>query len=47
MAAQEVVFAVEFGTAADTPTVCPLARQAGLNALIKNRSFDAFRIACP
>jgi hypothetical protein len=47
MAAQEVVFAVEFGTAADTATVCPLARQAGLNALIKNRSFDAFRIACP
>jgi hypothetical protein len=47
MAAQEVVFAVEFGTAADTATVCPLTRQSGLNALIKNRSFDAFRIACP
>ena len=47
IAAQEVVFAVEFGTAADTPTVCPLARQAGLDALIKNRSLDAARIACP
>ena len=47
MAAQEVVFAVEFGAAADSATVCPLARQAGLDALLKNPSYDAFRIACP
>jgi|tagenome__1003787_1003787.scaffolds.fasta_scaffold20706043_2 hypothetical protein len=47
VAAKEVVFAVEFGTAGDAATVCPLARQAGLDALIKNPSLDAFRIACP
>jgi hypothetical protein len=47
VAAQKVVFAVEFGTAADAATTCPLTRQQGLNALIKNRSLDAFRVACP
>jgi Glycoside-hydrolase family GH114 len=45
--AHKTVFAVEFGTAADVPTICPPARQAGLDALIKNRSFDAFRVPCP
>jgi hypothetical protein len=45
-AARKVVFAVEFGTAADAPTICPRARQASLNTLIKNRSYDAFRVAC-
>jgi hypothetical protein len=45
--AKKAVFAVEFGTEADVPTVCPAARAAGLDALIKNRSLDAFRVACP
>ena len=47
VAAQKVVFAVEFGTAADAATICPRVRQQGFNPLIKNRSFDAFRVACP
>lgn len=47
VAAQKAVFAVEFGTEADVPAVCPSARAQGLNALIKNRSLDAFRVACP
>jgi hypothetical protein len=45
--AGKVVFAVEFGTADDVPTVCPPARAAGLDAIIKNRNFDAFRVPCP
>ena len=47
VAAQKVVFAVEFGTAADAATICPRVRQLGFNPLLKNRSFDAFRVACP
>jgi hypothetical protein len=47
VAAHKTVFAVEFGTEADVPTVCPPARQAGLDALIKNRALDAFRVPCP
>ena len=46
-AAGKVVFGVEFGAASDAATVCPAARQAGLDALIKNPSYDAFRVACP
>jgi hypothetical protein len=45
--ARKAVFAVEFGTEADVPSVCPPARAQGLDALIKNRSLDAFRVACP
>ena len=44
--AQKVVFAVEFGTEADLPSICPLAQAAGVNALIKSRSLDAFRAPC-
>jgi hypothetical protein len=47
VAARKAVFSVVFGTAADVPTACPAAREAGLNALIKNRSLDAFRVPCP
>jgi hypothetical protein len=46
-AAGKVVFGVEFGAAADAATICPAARTAGLDALIKNPSYDAFRVACP
>ena len=46
-AAQKVVFGVELGTAADAAAICPAAREAGLDALIKNASYDAFRVACP
>jgi hypothetical protein len=46
-AAGKVVFGVEFGAAADAATICPAARSAGLDALIKNPSYDAFRVACP
>lgn len=45
--AKKAVFAVEFGTEADVSTVCPPARAQGLDVLIKNRSLDAFRVACP
>ena len=45
--AGKVVFGVEFGAAGDAATICPAARQAGLDALIKNPSYDAFRVACP
>jgi hypothetical protein len=45
--ARKAVFGVVYGTAADVPTVCPPARQAGLDAIIKNRSLDAFRVPCP
>jgi hypothetical protein len=45
--AQKVVFGVEFGAAADAATICPAAKQAGLDALLKNPSFDAFRVPCP
>jgi hypothetical protein len=47
VAAHKTVFAVEFGTAADVPILCPPTRLAGLDALIKNPSFDAFRVPCP
>ena len=47
VAVHKAVFGVAYGTAADVPTVCPPARQAGLDALIKNRSLDAFRVPCP
>jgi hypothetical protein len=47
VAARKVVFVAEFGTEADLPSICPLAQAAGVNALIKSRSLDAFRAACP
>lgn len=47
MTAGKVVFGVEFGVAADADTICPAAQKAGLDALIKNSSYDAFRVACP
>jgi hypothetical protein len=46
-AAGKVVFGVEFGAATDAATICPAAARAGLDALIKNPSYDAFRVACP
>jgi hypothetical protein len=46
-AAGKVVFGVEFGAEPDATTICPAADEAGLDALIKNRSYDAFRVACP
>lgn len=46
-AAGKVVFGVEFGAEADAAAICPAAKQAGLDALIKNRNYDAFRVACP
>jgi hypothetical protein len=46
-AAGKVVFGVEIGAEADASTLCPAAKQAGLDALIKNRNYDAFRVACP
>jgi hypothetical protein len=45
--AGKVVFGVEFGAESDATTICPAARAAGLDALIKNPSYDAFRVACP
>jgi hypothetical protein len=45
--ARKVVFAVEFGTESDLASICPRAKTAGLNVLIKNRALDAFRVACP
>jgi hypothetical protein len=47
VASGKPVFAVEFGTAADVPTICPPARQVGLDPLIKHATFDAFSVACP
>ncbi|HEX4405508.1 MAG TPA: endo alpha-1,4 polygalactosaminidase [Polyangia bacterium] len=46
-AASKVVLGVEFGAANDAPRICPAARADGLDALIKDRTFDAFRAACP
>jgi hypothetical protein len=46
-AAGKVVFGVEFGAEADAATICPAAKAAGLDTLIKNPSYDAFRVACP
>jgi hypothetical protein len=45
--ARKTVFGVEFGTEADLTSVCPRAQAAGVDTLIKNRSLDAFRAACP
>ena len=46
ISAQKVVFVAEFGTEADLPSICPLAQAAGVNALIKSPSLDAFRAPC-
>ncbi len=46
-AAGKVVFGVEIGAEADAAAICPAAKQAGLDALIKDRNYDAFRVACP
>lgn len=45
--ARKVIFAVEFGTESDLASICPRAKTAGINVLIKNRALDAFRVACP
>ncbi|HTA17795.1 MAG TPA: endo alpha-1,4 polygalactosaminidase [Polyangia bacterium] len=45
--ASKVVLAVEFGAAEDAARICPTARADGLDALIKDRTFDAFRAPCP
>jgi hypothetical protein len=45
--ASKVVLGVEFGAAADAVRICPTARADGLDALIKDRTFDAFRAPCP
>jgi hypothetical protein len=47
LAAHKVLFGVEFGAATDVPTICPLAQQAGLDALIKHPAMDAFTVPCP
>jgi len=47
LAASKVVLGVEFGAAADAGTICPKARAAGIDAIIKNPSYDAFRVPCP
>jgi hypothetical protein len=47
VASKKPVFAVEFGTAADVPTLCPPARQDGLDPLIKDATYDAFSVPCP
>ncbi|HEX2659759.1 MAG TPA: endo alpha-1,4 polygalactosaminidase [Polyangia bacterium] len=46
-AAGKAVLGIEFGTADDVAAICPQARQAGVNVIIKNRSLDAFRLPCP
>jgi hypothetical protein len=47
VAASKVVLGVEFGGAADAGTICPAARAAGIDAILKNPSYDAFRVPCP
>jgi hypothetical protein len=46
LAANRPVLLVEFGDAATAQEICASATQAGYDALIKNRAFDAFRIPC-
>ncbi len=46
-AASKVVLGVEFGAAADVATICPAARSAGVDAIIKTPAYDAFRVPCP
>jgi Glycoside-hydrolase family GH114 len=46
VAAQKVVFGVEFGGTGDAGAICPRAAQAGLDALIKDQTLDAFRVPC-
>jgi hypothetical protein len=46
LAANHPVLLVEFGDAATAQAICASATQAGFDALIKNRAFDAFRIPC-
>jgi hypothetical protein len=46
LAANKPVLLVEFGDAATAQTICASATQAGFDALIKNGTFDAFRIPC-
>jgi hypothetical protein len=40
------VLLVEYGNASSAPTTCAQARNYQLNALIKNRALDGFRISC-
>jgi hypothetical protein len=47
LGASKVVLDVEFGAAADVGTICPAARSAGLDAIIKTPAYDAFRVPCP
>ncbi len=46
--AGKAVFAAEYtDTGADLEDFCPLARELGINAILKNRDLDAFRESCP
>jgi hypothetical protein len=47
LGASKVVLGVEFGAAADAGTICPAARSAGIDAIIKTPAYDAFRVPCP
>jgi hypothetical protein len=46
LAANKPALLVEFGDATTAQAVCATATQAGFDALIKNSTFDAFRIPC-
>jgi Glycoside-hydrolase family GH114 len=47
LGASKVVLGVEFGAAGDADTICPAARSAGIDVIIKNPTYDAFRVSCP
>ncbi|MBM7845910.1 endo alpha-1,4 polygalactosaminidase [Herpetosiphon giganteus] len=47
IAAGKPVFAIEYtDTGAQTSQFCPQARQLGINAMLKNRELDAYRVGC-
>ena len=46
-AADQPVFLIEYGSAADSPALCAQAAQLGYSLVIKHRELDAFRVGCP
>ncbi|WP_054536243.1 endo alpha-1,4 polygalactosaminidase [Herpetosiphon geysericola] len=47
IAAGKPVFAIEYtDTGAQTSQFCPQARQLGINAMLKHRELDAYRVGC-
>ncbi|XSG74040.1 endo alpha-1,4 polygalactosaminidase [Herpetosiphon llansteffanensis] len=47
IAAGKPVFAIEYSdTGAQTSQFCPQARQLGINAMLKHRELDAYRVGC-